>query len=93
MRRRMVRRDMWIGLTKTADDCGGSNSDVDLSCRRSGWAWADGTAYNYTDWSSDNPEPKHIHAKLWKSTPGWSSARVGLTLPFSCEKKKVIILY
>ena len=43
----------WIGLTKPE-----SYGNCDDNCRRQGWEWADGTAYDYTRYTWVSGEPK-----------------------------------
>ena len=84
---------VWIGLTKTTDNCNSSVWDLSnetLSCRRRDWTWADGTPYNYHNWLSvtgyrEDPSPGELYAVIY--TYGkWRSRTGRQLLDYICEK-------
>ena len=74
--------DTWIGLSKSDDKC----STSDLSCRREGWVWDDGTPYTFQDWITSEPNDGELCMRL--RTDGWLGGHINNDLKYQylCEK-------
>lgn len=87
--------EVWIGLTKIQHDCGNEDLASDLDCRRTGWTWADETAYRYPIWhlwfSSSPSEPNFISELCARLKPdgAWHGQKCDVLYSYICEKGNI----
>ena len=63
-----------------------SPQKCNTTCRRSGWQWADGTTYNFTNWKGEEPDGRESCARLVEG--GWAGFGCEANYGYICEKGK-----